>query len=188
VYPAEAVEQLVRYVCMNGGLSRYIKIRYFFEQILNTAINDTRIEELAHEYSRIVKDRVIAAPSVRGAEEFLASWQGRSACVIISGSDEQELQEVCRARGISGYFSAIMGSPQTKRENIRRLLEKTSWLASECLFIGDSENDREAASGMGIPFLARNSGIEPWDGYDGTVLTDLTELEDYLKWYQRSQT
>lgn len=187
-HPAEAVEQLVQYVGMNGGLSRYNKIRYFFEQILDTAIEDARVIELATAYSQIVKDRVIAAPAVSGAHEFLAAWQGRSTCAIISGSDECELQEVCRARGIADYFVAIMGSPRTKHENILRLLDQMGWRAAECLFVGDSSNDREAANGTGVPFLLRNSGIEQWDGYDGKVLTDLTELEDYLKWYQRSQT
>lgn len=187
-HPAEAVEQLVQYAGMNGGLSRYLKIRYFFEQILNTAIEDARVAELAAAYSHIVKDQVIAAPAVRGADEFLAAWQGRSACAIISGSDERELQEVCRARGIAGYFSAVMGSPRTKHENILRLLDQMGWRATECLFIGDSENDKEAADQVGVPFVPRNSGIEQWDGYDGTVLADLTELEGYLKWYQRSRT
>jgi len=187
-YPVEAVEQLVQYASMNGGLSRYLKIRYFFEQILNTAIEDARVTELATAYSNIVKDRVIAAPAVHGSEEFLAAWQGRSTCAIISGSDEHELQEVCRARGIAGYFGTIMGSPRTKHENIVRLLDQMDWRAAECLFIGDSVNDKEAADEAGVPFLARNSGIESWDGYAGAVLTDLTELEDYLKWYRRSQT
>lgn len=187
-HPAEAVEQLVQYAGMNGGLSRYLKIRYFFEQILNIAIEDALVTELATAYSHIVKDRIVAAPAVSGAHEFLADWQGRSSCAIISGSDERELREVCSARGIAGYFVAIMGSPRTKHENIALLLEQMGWLAAECLFIGDSENDKEAADQVGVPFVPRNSGIEQWDVYDGKVLTDLTELEDYLKWYQRSQT
>lgn len=186
-HPAEAVEQLIQYSCINGGLSRYNKIRFFFEQILNIPIEDTRVTELAGSYSCIVKDRVVAAPSVRGADEFLANWQGRSSCAIISGSDERELQEVCRARGIADYFLAVMGSPRTKHENIVRLLDQMSWLAAECLFIGDSKNDKEAADEAGIPFVPRKSGIENWDGYDGTILTDLTELEVYLKWYRRSR-
>jgi HAD superfamily hydrolase (TIGR01549 family) len=187
-HPVEAVEQLVQYAGMNGGLSRYNKIRYFFEQILNTAIEDARVTELATAYSHIVKDRIIAAPAVSGAHEFLAAWQGHSTCAIISGSDERELQEVCRARGIADYFVAAMGSPRTKHENIVLLLDQMDWRAAECLFIGDSANDREAADATGVPFLPRNSGIEQWDGYDGTILTDLTELEGYLKWYQRSRT
>ncbi|WP_277058889.1 HAD family hydrolase [Trichlorobacter lovleyi] len=187
-YPVEAVEQLLQYACMNGGLSRYLKIRYFFEQILNTAIEDARVTELATAYSHIVKDQVIAAPAVRGAGEFLAAWQGRSDCAIISGSDECELQEVCRARGIAGYFVAVMGSPRTKHENIALLLDQMGWRATECLFIGDSKNDKDAADMAGMPFVPRKSGIEHWDDYDGTVLTDLTELEGYLKWYRRSRT
>jgi heptosyltransferase-2 len=187
-YPDDKVEMLLRYARANTGLSRYAKIRHFFEHILKCKFDAALLEQFAADYSAIVKERVIAAPAVPGTEMFLDTWQGRSGCAVISGSDEIELREVCSARGIADYFTAIYGSPPTKKENINRLLEQTGWGAAECLFIGDSHNDLMAAMEFGIKFLARDSGIENWDGYDGMVLNDLTDLESYLKRYWRSHS
>ncbi len=46
-YPKEEVEQLIQYHKKNGGLSRYVKFRYFFEEIRKSPISDERVDELS---------------------------------------------------------------------------------------------------------------------------------------------
>ena len=182
-YPDEAVDALLQFSKANGGISRYVKIRYFFERLLQMEISEDQISGLAAEYSLVVKQQVIDAPAVTGSLEFLAEWQGRSPCVIVSGSDEIELNEVCISRGIAHYFSDIFGSPRSKIENFIRLFDLKRWQPDETLFIGDTKNDHEAAVKSGVHFIARDSGIEKWNSYTGSVLRDLSELENYLDKY-----
>jgi len=179
-YPLTVQDALTCFVRANGGLSRYFKIRHFFEQILARPVSDEQVMELAQKYSTIVKDNVVEAAAVKGSKEFLAKWAGNVDFAIISGSDEYELRSVCSLRGIAHFFEHILGSPATKQENFQRLFDATGWQRQHCLFIGDTTNDLNAARAMGVPFLARSSGLENWVGSGITVISDLTELEEQL--------
>lgn len=179
-YPVEAQDSIISFACANGGLSRYVKIRHFFETILSQQVSDEQVTKLAAEYSAIVKDKIIDADAVCGSCEFLAQWVNRRDFAIISGSDELELISVCASRGIAHYFAHIFGSPETKQENFQRLFDVSGWQRQDCLFVGDTKNDLNAAKDSGVPFIARDSGLEVWLPGEVKVISDLTELETNL--------
>ena len=52
-YPKEQVNQLMDFHQKNGGLSRYVKFRYFFEQIRNEEITDEAVTQWASKFSKI---------------------------------------------------------------------------------------------------------------------------------------
>ena len=49
-YPSDQVNRLVQYAMNNGGISRYEKIRLFFEQIRQEPISDDSVHFLAKPY------------------------------------------------------------------------------------------------------------------------------------------
>lgn len=179
-YPVEARDSMVSFASENGGLSRYVKIRHFFDNILSQTISDDKVQQLADRYSDIVKNKIIAADAVKGSTSFLSRWTNLLDFSIISGSDESELRSVCASRGISHFFNNIFGSPATKQENFQRLLDVTGWERQDCLFIGDTRNDLIAARDVGIAFLARDSGIELWQSNEVSIISDLSGLETKL--------
>jgi HAD superfamily hydrolase (TIGR01549 family) len=180
-FPVDKVERLVKYARLNGGMSRYEKIRYFFEDILNEPVTNDDVNALSKKYSEIVKEKVIKAKAVTGSLEFLAANNSKCLFAIVSGSDQEELREVCKARGINNYFIKMLGSPVSKEKNISRLLGELGWEKGSCLYIGDSINDFEAAQNNNIDFLARGSGLVDWDFVDNvTVIRDLTQLQLYI--------
>ncbi len=181
-YPAGPVERFMQYVRSNGGISRYEKIRYFFESIHKTGpISDAEVTRLAMKYSELVKQEVMKAPPVKGAGEFLSHHEGDYDFAIVSGSDQEELREICRVRGIDRFFVEILGSPANKESNLSLLLFRTGWDREACLFIGDSLNDLEAAQLNKIAFMGRDSGLVHWEQFgDVAAIRDLTELPVYL--------
>ena len=181
-YPQDQVERLVLYAKINGGLSRYDKIKYFFKQIRNEPIRDDNVQLLAKQYSELVKQKVIDAEPVKGSLEFLLNHKNNYDFAVVSGSDQEELRDVCKAREIDHFFLEILGSPTSKESNIALLLSKMGWGRKSCLFIGDSINDFDAARANGIDFIGRNSNLINW-GLLGnlTVVDDLSELHLYLK-------
>ena len=181
-YPQDQVERLVLYAKINGGLSRYEKIKYFFKQIRNEPIRDDNVQLLAKQYSEFVKQKVIDAEPVKGSLEFLSNHKNNYDFAVVSGSDQEELRDVCKAREIDHFFLEILGSPTSKESNIALLLSKMGWGRKTCLFIGDSINDFDAARANGIDFIGRNSNLINW-GLLGnlTVVDDLSELHLYLK-------
>ena len=58
-YPKEQVEKLIDYHNINGGLSRYVKFRYFFEEIRNESITDYMILVLAEKFSKIMNEFLV---------------------------------------------------------------------------------------------------------------------------------
>jgi len=183
-YPQDQVERLVLYAKINGGLSRYEKIKYFFKQIRNEPIRDDNVQLLAKQYSELVKQKVIDAEPVKGSLEFLSNHKNNYDFAVVSGSDQEELRDVCKAREIDHFFLEILGSPASKGSNIALLLTKMGWGRKSCLFIGDSINDFDAARANGIDFIGRNSNLINW-GLTGnlTVVDDLSQLHLYLKGY-----
>lgn len=57
-YPKVLVDNLINYHNENGGLSRYVKIRYFFEKILKKEIVEKDIIYLASEFSELMVDEL----------------------------------------------------------------------------------------------------------------------------------
>ena len=181
-YPSYEVEKLIQFSRANGGLSRYKKIRYFFEEILNEPISVDNIQALAKQYSNLVKQKVISAEPVIGSLEFLSSYKGKCDFAIVSGSDQEELREVCQVRRISDYFVEILGSPEGKESNLLLLMARMHWRKESCLFIGDSINDLTAAKACGIDFLGRNSGLVNWKLMGNIIaIDDVSQLHLYLR-------
>lgn len=160
--PAEVMARFMDFVKANGGLSRYGKIRHLYEDILGRPISEDQVNALAEQYSRLVADRVIKADAVPGSVEFLAGHADRFEFAVVSGSDQQELRQVCRARGIDRYFQAILGSPKEKTQNLVELLMSHAWDRQACVYVGDSSNDCDAAIEAGIGFIGRDSGLVDW--------------------------
>jgi len=180
-YPQEEVKELLQYARKNGGLSCFAKLQYFFKTIRNESIEESRLNELANEYSGAVKQKVIFAKPVRGSMEFLISNRNRYDFAIVSGSFQPTLQEICAQRMIAHLFIEILGSPVDKASNLEILFSKTGWIKKQALFIGDSVNDYEAATKTGIDFVGRFSGLEDWTKYQGLrSIEDMTQLEALL--------
>ena len=180
-YPHDQVQKLVEYAMSNGGMSRYEKIKYFFEEVRNEIISGDRVQVLSRQYTELVKQKVIDAEPVQGSLEFLSNNYTYYDFAIVSGSDQEELREVCKVRRIYQLFLKILGSPERKEINLSRLLSEEGWDNRSCLFIGDSLNDLEAAQINNIDFIARQSGLVEWDSMvNTTAIKDLTQLQSHV--------
>jgi HAD superfamily hydrolase (TIGR01549 family) len=157
-YPSEQVEKLMKYHQENGGLSRYHKFRYFFETIRNEKVTDERILKLANEFSVIMmKNLTNKSLLIRDSLEFIISNHLNYCFHIVSGSDGKELNNLCKHLEIDSYFLSIQGSPTPKKELVDIVLKKYQYSNDECILIGDSINDFEAAVSNKIKFLGYNS-------------------------------
>ncbi len=161
------VDRFLEYHTLNGGLSRYVKIRYFYNTILGVNVSDVKIQELADQFSFIVKEELINKKYIIDeALEFIEKNYKKYNFHIVSGSDEKELNYLCKKLKLTKYFKTIEGSPTIKSELVKNILEKYNYSSSKCILIGDSINDHEAASTNGIKFYGYNNNcIKELDGY-----------------------
>lgn len=167
-FPNEQVEKLITYHTQNGGWSRFVKIKYFFNEILKKDITQDEIETYAKNYSTIMKENLTNTNNlIEETVEFIKNNSTLFNMHIASGSEQNELRYLNQELGISNYFHSIHGSPTPKIELVKDIVLQNNYLPQETLLIGDSINDYEAAYENNISFFGYNNnflrGIS--DGY-----------------------
>jgi phosphoglycolate phosphatase-like HAD superfamily hydrolase len=183
IYASEAGEKLeafMKYVRSNRGLSRYRRIRYYYEHVLQQAVNDEIVRQDAERYSQIVADAVANAPEIPGAEAFLSNHLEHFGFALVSASDQEELRSICQRRGISKYFKAILGSPEEKPSNIANLLRDHGWSRQTTVYVGDSINDLQAAKSCDVPFIGFGRANFPESEPNHPVIDSFKELPAML--------
>ena len=157
-YPEEAVAKLIRFHNYNGGLSRFVKIRYFFEKILGQSISDEELANYALQFSEIMRRELVKESyQIRETVEFIKSNYKRYRLFIVSGSEQSELRYLCKKQGLDQCFVDILGSPTEKLELVMRLIREAYCATTDTVLIGDSINDYEAAIKNGIEFYGYNA-------------------------------
>ena len=157
-FEKEDVEKLIAYHQQNGGLSRFHKIKYFFEEIIHQPIDDNGIECCAREFSEIMR-RELSNPQylIQETMTFISSHYQQIRFFIASGSENNELNFLCHKLGIAQYFSAIYGSPTPKVDLVAKILFSHDCDPRECILIGDSINDYDAAKTHEVAFYGYNN-------------------------------
>lgn len=168
-FPNDQVNELLAFHQKNGGLSRYVKFRYFFETIRNEVVYESEIQSWADKFSIIMKQLLIN-PSLLIDEtlQFIQNNYQKYEMHIVSGSDQNELKYLCRQLGIDHYFVSINGSPTPKKVIVADIIDLNN---KDYLLIGDSINDYDAAIHNEINF----SGFNNTDLMDkGNYITSFT--------------
>ena len=161
-FDKKKVQKLINYHLSNGGLSRYVKLSYFFSEIMCLENSDKLVLEYAEKYSSIMRDKLCDSSYLN---QSLIDWISYDAISlnhhIASGSDEKELRYLCNALGISHLFTSISGSPKPKNDIVKDIVESYGYSKAETVLVGDSINDYAAAEASGIFFTAYgNDNIE----------------------------
>ena len=167
-FPQEQVELLMVFHKRNGGLSRYVKFRYFFEDIRKEQITEIAIQTWAEKFSKIMMN-LLCDKSLLIAQtiNFVRENYNTHKMHIVSGSDQKELQAICQNLDISKYFQSIYGSPTPKNNLVENLIKENDYIRGKCILIGDSINDYDAAIHNGIDFM----------GYGNPTITTKTTYQ-----------
>jgi len=157
-YPKETVEELIKYHRLNGGLSRFHKIKYFYNTLLNKEISEEQIQNYAEQFTIVMKEQLINKKYlIEDSVDFIKTNYKHYNFHIVSGSEHHELNYLCEKLGLTEYFLSINGSPTPKNDLVKNLLEQEQYKKNETILIGDSANDYEAANINDIDFYGYNN-------------------------------
>jgi phosphoglycolate phosphatase-like HAD superfamily hydrolase len=157
-YPIELVDKLIEYHQLNGGLSRFHKIKYFYNELLEKNISDKKIEQYANQFSIIMKEELINKKYlINETVDFIKENYDSFNLHIVSGSEQNELRYLCKELDVAKYFKTIEGSPTPKNDLVKNRLEIEKYNSNEAILIGDSINDYEAANVNGLKFYGFNN-------------------------------
>ena len=157
-FPNEIVDKLIEYHMQNGGISRYKKIKYFFNKLLNQYISENELQSYANRYSKITKEELTNPKYlIEDTVNFIKQNHKKYNMHVASGADEKDLKYICEKLNLTKYFLSIHGSPTIKSEIVKNILESNNYKNEQTILIGDSINDYEAAKKNGIEFYGYNN-------------------------------
>jgi len=174
-YAENKVKQLIEYHIKNCGISRFVKIKYFFEDLLGENISDVKIHEYADRYSQLTKEELTNHKYIiEDAVTFIKLNYQKYNMHVASGADENDLRFICEKQKLTQYFLTINGSPTKKSEIVKGILDVNSYNKNETVLIGDSVNDYEATKENGIEFYGYNN--KELKKYSNKYLNKIKEL------------
>jgi phosphoglycolate phosphatase-like HAD superfamily hydrolase len=174
----EARDRIVAFHRLHGGVSRYKKFEWLYQEVLHREISPEELEDLNATFTAHAYDAVLHCPLVPGIQDVLDRWRGRAPMYVDSGAPHAELGQILHARGLSGYFAGIYGSPPGKTEILREIVAASGARPTDAVMVGDSITDQQAAETVNTRFYGRGEFFRhsghPWH-------EDLTRLNDYLE-------
>jgi phosphoglycolate phosphatase-like HAD superfamily hydrolase len=169
------------YYWANGGTSRLAKFRWIWTNLVGLPLTEPEVEALGREFQSRVFAGVVACPMLPGAKEFLERCSAALPFFVISGTPDDELKRVIEARGLQRYFREVCGSPRTKTEIGRDLLEGYGFDPKRVWVVGDATTDLEAARNLGLHFVGIDGPhLTPFVGPGERLIKDLTTLEQAI--------
>lgn len=179
--PAD-VDKITHFHLANGGMNRWDKITAIYGGILRRPLSNDALEEHCNQFAEIVVQKVVEAPWVEGAKEFLDTHQKTYRYFVVSATPDQEIKHIVKRKAIGHYFEDVLGSPRKKDVLLREVLQQHALTPRESVYVGDSINDWQAAVAVPLPFVWRraNQKIAPLPGYKGPTITTLRELNTAL--------
>ena len=177
-YGLDIVKKVVKHHEANGGMSRFEKFQFYHESFLNKTITEEKISALANQFSNLVVEKVITAPYVLGALEFIQKSYDKYKLFISTGTPMEEINQVLEGRSIARYFTEVFGSPEKKTVHVISILTKYNLKSDELIFYGDSNSDLEAAEHAKIPFVLIKSRFNQTlsNSFEGKIVNNFMEL------------
>ena len=181
-YGSDIGEKVVEYHLSHGGISRFEKFKFYHKEYLGIELTNHELKELGNKFSELVMQKVINAPYVPGALEFIQENECYD-LFISSGTPEFELIEIIKRKKIDIYFKSIHGAPENKTNHVKNIISQNDYGKDEIIFIGDADTDIIAAKQNDIPIILR---VHPSSNcnynYHKTIKVDnLTDLIDIVE-------
>lgn len=173
------ITQKVRnYHIKNGGMSRFDKFSFFNEHLLNKKANEDEINKLSNDFSELVVKKVINAPYITGAYEFILKNNNNFFFYISTATPLDEINLILKKKNIDKYFFQIFGSPTDKKKQVEQIIIQNKCKKNETIFVGDSTADYKAAKYNEILFV--QIGSETISG-NNLIIKNFLELEKVIE-------
>ncbi|MFE8102957.1 HAD hydrolase-like protein [Brenneria goodwinii] len=149
-YPVQDIAACIDYFSKNFGRSRYHHVEHFLKNFIRCSAENyqQKYDDIIFKYADFCLNLYKKAKVNTGFVDFISNV--KSDKYVASGSDENELKQVFAERGLDIYFSDIFGSPESKVNNVKKILERGY---SKGVMFGDALGDLIAAEKNNIDFI-----------------------------------
>jgi len=179
-YGKDIVQKVIKHHEANGGVSRFEKFSIYHKKYLRKDIDQLKVDELANKFSKLVLQKVIDSPYVKGVYGFISSNYRNFDFHISTGTPSDEIETIIKKKKLRKFFKDVYGSPEKKDLHVKKILKKYSYKKKEVVFIGDALSDRDAARNNDIFFIGRYTTVKEIKK-EKLLINDFSEIENILK-------
>jgi HAD superfamily hydrolase (TIGR01549 family) len=154
----EVVDRVRRHHEMNGGVSRFEKIPLYLSWAGQRS-NPANVKEYCEQFSNLVQQAVIDSSWVPGVHEYLRSNYKRQCFILLTGTPQEEIEQILQTLKIKHFFQEVHGAPKPKVDMVNDVLKRLCFSAGQALVVGDSGTDLEAAEKNSVAFLLRSTQV-----------------------------
>ena len=159
-YSKNEIDTFINYHKNNGGISRYVKFKYFYKNILKINKFEKEFEQSLKNYEKELSNNILLSKQDNFLIKFLNKYKNKN-LIVCTASNEKELIKVFKKRKIYDFFDKIYGSPNSKFENIKIGIAN-KFILKPCVYIGDSSEDYKVAKKFKFDFIFKY----PWSELD----------------------
>lgn len=183
-YPEKAVKNFINYHKTHGGISRFTKFQYFFEEIMRIDNYHDEYEDALRVFSSDSMQKLRAAPLMPGILKLLSALGAAGLPLLVaSGAEQEDLRLTLKELQIEKFFQYIGGSPDSKTQIIKKCMLKMPSTKIRGLFFGDALSDYEAAINLNFKFICVSEDSE-WAELDSflsckgeTIIENFDDIE-----------
>ena len=173
-------DEIVALHLASGGVNRIEKISRMHVLAFGRQPTEGELTVRVDAFAAAVRDGVIAAPEIPGAEAALRAWSGVVPLHAVSATPQDELDAILEARGIASLLTSVEGWPPGKSDLVGGLLERRRYRPQRCVVVGDSREDLAAATSNDTLFIQVSSTHATDLPEATTVIRDLTGLDEAI--------
>ena len=157
-YGREIADRVKRHHETHGGVSRFEKIPLYLSWAGESG-DAEQIQNFCDRFSKFACQSVIDAPWVPGVRKYLQTHHGRQRFILVSATQQAEMEQIVTALEIAPLFCEVHGAPKAKTEIICDVLQRFQCRKEDALMVGDAETDLLAAEKNHVPFLLRRTEL-----------------------------
>lgn len=180
-YPPIIVEDFIKYHKMNGGISRYVKLDYFFKNLLKIENYQADLKKVLNNFSQVsvslIQQKAKLIPGVYNLLYTL--FQEKKKIYVCSGAEETDLNKILHFKELDKFFNKIYGSPRTKSQIINEILNKNDLNDKKGLFFGDAFSDFDAARKNNLDFIFVSYNSEWAEGMQASYKEGFRSIFSY---------
>jgi phosphoglycolate phosphatase-like HAD superfamily hydrolase len=154
-YGHEVQKKIQTHHMAHEGISRYEKIPFYFKKYLGIKLSPNQNEEYCKRYGDFTQKAVIESQWVPGVKRYLEMNYKNQDFFLVTGTSQEDIETILVNLDIQYMFREVWGAPAAKASVLKDIIEKYQLLPSDCLMVGDSKIDYDAANASGVQFLLR---------------------------------
>lgn len=174
----EGAEKILDKILSSDGVGDRNAIFKSLTEELNLNKNiQIRSSDLTYSYTQICEHRISNAKVIKGANKALIELKNNEIDLVVSSATpEITLKRIIESIGWGDIFYAVMGSPKSKLEHVKKVLFDNNFSKEEVIYVGDSEIDRQTALNSGCKFIGIGEDFSRFKSKPKILLKNLDNL------------